>query len=99
MKARLLLKERIVLRDTAFAEIVVWQVPKPVRGSGHAYKYRMALVVDEVCVMRYDNEAGKGDHRHLGDVETRMVFNDLNELYASFRTDADNWLDVNRSSS
>jgi Family of unknown function (DUF6516) len=95
MKARLLLKERIVLSQAAFAEIVVWQVPEPVRGSRHAYKYRMALVVDETCVMRYDNEAGKGDHRHIETTETRLNFNSLDELYAAFWTDVDNWLDVN----
>lgn len=29
----------------------------------------VALVADGVCVLRYDNEAGKGDHRHLGNRE------------------------------
>ncbi len=95
MKARLLLKERIVQSQAAFAEIVVWQVPEPVRGSRHAHKYRMALVVDETCVMRYDNEAGKGDHRHIETTETGLNFNSLDELYAAFWTDVDNWLDVN----
>ena len=28
-------------------------------------KYRLALVVDGLCVLRYDNETGKGDHRHI----------------------------------
>jgi hypothetical protein len=32
----------------------------------HELWYRLALVVGGKCVLRYDNEAGKGDHRHVG---------------------------------
>ncbi|MFY9316095.1 MAG: DUF6516 family protein [Burkholderiales bacterium] len=60
MPAELLLDERRVLSEAAFAELVVWRVPAPVRGSQHGLRYRLALVVDGVCVLRYDNEAGKG---------------------------------------
>ncbi|PPQ31329.1 toxin-antitoxin system TumE family protein [Rhodopila globiformis] len=64
MKARLLFKRRLVPSPDAFADVVLWPVPSPVRGSAHSLKYSPALVVDEVCVLRYDNEAGKGDHIH-----------------------------------
>lgn len=50
-------------------ELVIWRVPDPVRGSAHGLEYRLALVVDGVCVLRYDNEAGKGDHKHVGERE------------------------------
>ena len=66
MPAELLLDERHILGEAAFAEIVVWRVPVSVRGSAHEYRYRLALVLDGECVLRYDNEAGKGDHRHVG---------------------------------
>ncbi len=66
MRAVLLLKERHVLDESTFVEIVIWQVPKPVKGSAHGFKYRLALVADDVCVLRFDNETGKGDHKHLG---------------------------------
>ena len=91
MKARLLLRERLVLSTTAFIEIVVWQVPQPVRGSAHGYKYRLALVSDEVCVLRYDNEAGKGDHRHIDGREESVAFTSLQELLAAFRADVEAW--------
>jgi hypothetical protein len=65
MAAELLIDERHVLD----ARTVVWQLPRPVRGSIHPFKYRLALVVDEICVLRYDNEAGKGDHRHIRNKE------------------------------
>ena len=50
-----------------FVEIIVWQVPKPVPPSGHPFKYRLVYVVKGKRVVGYDNERGKGDHRHVGD--------------------------------
>ena len=88
MKAELLIDERHVLDDSTFAEIVVWQVPRSVRGSRHRFKYRLALVRSGICVLRYDNEAGKGDHRHFGNVEERYAFTDTDALLADF------WRDV-----
>ena len=66
MKAARLLDERRIVAEDAFAELVVWRVPSPVPGSAHRFKYRLAFVVGGACVLRYDNEAGKGDHRHRG---------------------------------
>ena len=91
MRAEPLLDERHVLGETAFAELVVWRVPAPVRGSAHRYRYRLALVVNEECVLRYDNEAGKGDHRHAGDSERRYRFTTPAQLLADFWTDVRNW--------
>lgn len=43
------------------------------------------------CVLRYDNEAGKGDHRHMSDVESPYAFSDVETLLADFWTDVDAW--------
>ena len=59
----------------------------PLPGSAHAYKYRLAYVVNGVCVLRYDNESGKGDHRHFRDKESRYAFDDVDKLLASFQRD------------
>jgi hypothetical protein len=91
MRAELLLDERRVLSESSFAELVVWRVPAPVRGSAHRLRYRLALVVDGVCVLRYDNEAGKGDHRHVGDREQRYRFRNAEQLLADFWADVDKW--------
>jgi hypothetical protein len=90
MAAELLIDERHVLDARAFVEMVVWQLPRPARGSRHSFKYRLAFVVDEVCVLRYDNESGKGDHRHVGSKEARYSFVDPDTLIADF------WRDVER---
>lgn len=95
MRAELLLSRRVTLSAHAFAEVVLWHVPQPVRGSRHVYKYRLALVVRGECVLRYDNEAGKGDHRHLGADETPYVFTGVDELIADFRADVEGWMDEN----
>jgi hypothetical protein len=93
MKARLILKRRIVLTPTAFAEMVLWETPTPVVGSAHSYKYRLALVAGGVCVLRYDNEAGKGDHVHTGGDERLYNFRGIDRLLADFETDVRRLLD------
>ena len=89
MKAELLIDERHVLDAEIFAEIVVWRSPRPVPGSAHRFKYRLALVVDQVCVLRYDNEAGKGDHRHVGGAEEPYDFTGPETLLADFWSDVE----------
>lgn len=91
MKAELLLQQRIVTAADAFVEMVVWKVPRPVPPSTHHFKYRLAYVVEEQCVLRYDNERGKGDHRHVGSVEESYVFRDSDQLIADFYTDLQSW--------
>ncbi len=92
VKAELLLKERIaIIPGRSFAELVVWRVPTPVRESSHAFKYRLALVVDGACVLRYDNEAGKGDHRHVGEAEIAYRFTTPEALLADFWADVEPW--------
>lgn len=91
MKADLLLYERYEIGDAAFAEIKVWKVPEPVRGSTHSFKYSLAYVVGGVCVLRYDNEGGKGDHRHEGSNETPYRFTSPEQLLRDFRQDIEQW--------
>lgn len=91
MKAELLLRKREGLSETAFIEIVIWRVPEPLRGSSHGFKYSLALVSEGICVLRYDNEAGKGDHKHIGDREVSYRYVDLDTLQADFWEDVAKW--------
>lgn len=84
MQAVHLARTRIAYSATAFAELVLWQLHKPLAGSVHAFKYRLAYVVHSVCVLRYDNEAGKGDHRHFGKKESAYAFTTPDQLIADF---------------
>ena len=86
MKAKLLLRERRVL-ETGFIEVVVWGLSQPVDGSLHRFKYRFAYVVLGECVLRYDNELGKGDHRHFGRTEKPYAFGSVDRLLDDFLRD------------
>lgn len=96
MKATELLRRRIAYSDVAFAELVLWQLPVPIPGSTHSYKYRLAYVLRGVCVLRYDNESGKGDHRHFRSEESRYTFVGVEELLAAFQRDIER---INREDS
>jgi hypothetical protein len=92
MKARLIEKSRTNLSDEAFVEIALWLVPLPVSGSAHNFKYRLALVVNDECVLRYDNERGKGDHRHINGREEQFQFTTLEALVRAFNQDVERML-------
>jgi hypothetical protein len=91
MKAELLLKERHVIGPGQFVELKVWRVAQPVTGSAHNLKYALVCVVDGVCVLRYDNEAGKGDHKHVGDDEVAYQFTTAQQLLADFWNEVEAW--------
>jgi hypothetical protein len=84
VKAELLLRERHQLDSESFVEMRVWHVPRSVRGSGHEFKYSLAYVVEGECVLRYDNEAGKGDHIHWADKDQSYNFTTPEQLLADF---------------
>ena len=98
MKAAQLVDTRIVYSESAFAELVLWRLPKPLKGSAHAFKYRLAYVVRGACVLRYDNEVGKGDHRHFGRRESSYAFTTPDQLIADFQKDIARWNHENSNS-
>lgn len=95
MKAVLLVRRRIVLASDAFAEVVIWRVAQPVPPVAHSYKYRLAYVVAGECVIRFDNERGKGDHWHFGVVETAYAFLSPEQLLTDFEASIARWNDEN----
>ena len=97
MGASLLLRTRIIFSEHAFAELILWRVTQPLPGSLHSFKYRLAYVVEQKCVLRYDKEAGKGDHRHRGDAERMYRFTTPEKLIADFQADIERWNDENRN--
>jgi hypothetical protein len=47
--------------------------------------------VGGVCVVRYDNEVGKGDHRHFNGKESTYNFKTPDKLIADFKRDIARW--------
>lgn len=86
-----LVNTRMVYSESAFAELVVWQLPRPLPGCVHPFKYRLAYVVDGECVVRYDNEAGKGDHWHHGRLQASYSFSTPEALIAAFIRSIERW--------
>ena len=53
----------------------------------HNYKYRLYCGRGGECMVRYDNERGKGDHKHIGGREIPYSFVSFQHLMADFLAD------------
>lgn len=84
MRARLIRRSKNVLSDGAILEMVIWQVPRPVAGGAHPYKYRLYYGRDGVRIVGYDNERGKGDHCHRNGRERPYRFTTVEALFEEF---------------
>ena len=70
-----------------FLKMILWSVPQPVLGSPHLLKYRLFYGKPGQRLVGYDNERGKGDHRHLEDQEQPYTFTTPEALVADFLDD------------
>lgn len=75
------------MHGAGIVEIVIWRVPEPVPPSERPYKYRLVYAVEGKRIVGYDNERGKGDHKHLGDREEPYRFVNPQQLMADFMAD------------
>jgi hypothetical protein len=89
MKAELLQRDRFDFDDGMILEMVIWRVPKPIRGSQHAYRYRLFYGRAGNRIVGYDNERPKGDHRPGDEKEEPYVFTDVETLVRDFLADVE----------
>jgi Family of unknown function (DUF6516) len=87
--AVLLARAKEVRDDGSIVEIIVWELPARLPTSTHRYKYRLFFGASGVSRVRYDNERGKGDHRHVGDQECEYKFSSVEQLLADFQSDVE----------
>jgi hypothetical protein len=87
MKARLAFHDKQVLPDGSIVEMKIWEVPQPVPGSSHRLKYSLFYGRSGQRLVGYDNERGRGDHRHLGDKQEPYTFSTAEQLIADFLAD------------
>jgi len=92
-KAILLYREKYHFDDGSIREMVLWKLPEDSGERPHGLKYRLYYgTADGVCLVRYDNEAGKGDHRHYGeDYEEPCLFSTPEQLVEDFLADVDRY--------
>jgi hypothetical protein len=90
MKAKLIYKAKEIDPDGFITEMVIWALPVKNAERPHGLKYRL-YYGDALgnCIVRYDNEAGKGDHKHIGDREEPYQFETVEKLVADFMVDID----------
>ena len=91
MKAMLLARAKEVRDDGSIVEVVIWELPEPVPPCLHKFKYRLFFGTTEQARVRYDNERGKGDHRHVAGREEPYAFLSIDELLDNFERDIQEW--------
>jgi len=89
MKAALIFRLKHELDDGAVVEMVIWRVPQSVPGSHHGFKYRLYFGKGGRRLVGYDNERGKGDHRHVLGREFSYRFSSPEQLISDFLADVE----------
>jgi hypothetical protein len=89
MKAALVFRLKHEFDDGATVEMVIWKVPRRVPGTHHGLKYRLHFGKGGERLVGYDNERGKGDHRHILGRELPYRFTSPERLIADFLADVD----------
>ncbi len=70
-------------------EVRIWRIAEADAERPHGFKYSLhCCTEDGEMIVRYDNERGKGDHRHIGQHEEAYLFVSLEKLIEDF------WRDV-----
>ena len=84
----MLYHEKVVFADGAIVELIIWRLPRATPDRLHGLKYRLYFGRGGKCLVRYDNEAGKGDHVNYGDErELPYRFTSLEHLIRDFYAD------------
>ncbi len=89
MKARLLQKSKEEFAGDIIVETVVWELAEATADRPHRLKYRLYCGENGKCIVRYDNEQGKGDHRHYGTREEFYDYTSFSKLAEDFLADVE----------
>lgn len=89
MKATKLFHDKATLSDGSIVEMTIWQLTTPNPERPHGLKYSLYYGRADKRLVGYDNERGKGDHKHIGAREIRYRFVSVEQLVADFLADVD----------
>ncbi len=87
MSAQLIFRDKYIYADGTIREMVIWRLPDTDSERPHGLKYRLYYGHSDKCLVRYDNERGKGDHRHEGSQEVPYTFISVDQLIEDFKAD------------
>jgi len=88
--ATLIENRKLLLDSGAIVQIRIWQLAEATEERPHGLKYSLFYGYPGERVIGYDNEAGKGDHRHRREREEPYHFTTYQTLLADF------WQDVRK---
>ena len=84
MKAKLMYRNKLIT-EAHITELVIWKLPDKTPDRPQCIKYRLYHGDKKGhCIVRYDNESGKGDHKPIGDKETIYQFVNVEQLIKDF---------------
>ena len=86
-KAELIVDRKLVLADGAIIQLKVWRLPEATAERPHRLKYSLFYGANGRRIVGYDNERGKGDHKHIDDRELRYGFVSMSRLFEDFEAD------------
>jgi hypothetical protein len=89
MKAMQIFYDKATFPDGSIVEMTIWQLPQATAERPHGLKYSLFFGRDGRRIVGYDNERGKGDHKHIGNMETRYRFVSVEKLVADFLADVE----------
>lgn len=89
-RAALIIHDKQVDGQGNTTEIRLWRVPADDERK-HGIKYSLVYIVQGQRVVGYDNERGKGDHKHIDGVELPYHFTDPRQLKSDFLADVAYW--------
>ena len=73
--------------DGTIIDIKIWQLPTLTTERPHGLKYSLFYGRKGERIVGYDNETGKGDHRHYGSREESYAFQSMERLMTDFFAD------------
>lgn len=87
MDAAPLIRFKQLFEDGYIMEVRVWRLPGASLERPHGLKYSLFYGRPGERIVAYDNETGKGDHRHHREQELPYCFTTLERLLADFEAD------------
>ena len=87
MVAQLIENRKLTLDDGSIIQIRIWRLPGATAERPHGLKYSLFYGRAGERIIGYDNEAGKGDHRHYRGKEENYRFTTHEKLIGDFLKD------------
>ncbi|MGK9050196.1 toxin-antitoxin system TumE family protein [Neorhizobium petrolearium] len=85
--ATLILDRKLFLENGAILQMKVWRLSAPSGERPHGLKYSLFYGRPGERIIGYDNEQGKGDHRHCRGREEGYRFTTLEQMILDFEED------------